>query len=86
MNLDNKNKIVIVFIVLFIFLTLFYTIINPYNEDEMCSLKVNNLIELNDFENVEISKYEITVFLLIKISYVGKVINVSDDNKMALKV
>ena len=56
MNLDYKNKIVIVFIVLFIFSSLFYIIINPYNEDEMCSLKVNNLIELNDFENVEISK------------------------------
>ena len=57
MTLDKKNKIVIVLIVLFIFSTLLYIIINPYNEDEMCSLKVNNLIELNDFENVEISKY-----------------------------
>ena len=53
----------------------------------MCSLKVNNLIEFNDFENVEISKYEITVFPINKnILCLGKVINVSDENKMALIV
>ena len=82
MTLDKKNKIVVVLIVLFIFSTLLYIIINPHNEDEMCSLKVNNLIELNGFENVEISKYEITVFPINKnILCLGKVINVSDENK-----